>query len=197
VAATPALEEGWYLMSTQDLEIELEQWRSPDKVLPPSQAQKLSIEEALAYRNAGNLPDSHGRTLRLVLTLDMPEDLNALQSRRLGYEPDFHAAPRWRRPGSSPVNVVPLRRPEVRGEARPWWEEPELAALEDEWSSTGAVAGLHIPSEYRSFVYKTILALRAADLEVSPDSVADSIARWVPSQEAQEIRDALGEANRR
>ncbi|MGH2820840.1 MAG: hypothetical protein ACRDJ5_09320 [Actinomycetota bacterium] len=192
----PELEEGWYLMSTSDLERELARLRSGDP-LPPSNARRLSTEEALAYRNAGNVPDEEGRTLRLVLRIDDVDMLDAIEERRRAFEPDFHDAPRWRRPGSAPVNVVTLRGPEVAArKATPWFEQPDLASLEQEWRATGAVAGLRVPADYRGFVYKTILALRASGKEVSPDTIADSIARWMAPGEAEEIRRALVEANR-
>lgn len=194
---TGLLEEGWYLMSTSDLERELARRRAQDVKLPPSNARKLSIDEALAYRDAGNLPDEHGRTLRLVLHIDDVEELERMDAKRLAYEPDLHAAPDWRREGSAPVNVVPLRGPHVVArKAAPWFEDPDLASLEEEWASTGAISGLRVPGEYRGFVYKTVLALRASGEEITPDSVADSVARWVQPAEAAEIRCALVEANR-
>jgi hypothetical protein len=188
------IEEGWYLMNTAELERELARWRAPDEGLPPSTAIRLSIEEALARRNAGNLPDEEGRTLRLVLRVDTPSELSFLQAKRLMWEPDFHDAPRWRREGSKPVNVVPLRATEAQPESGPWWENPDLAALEDEWSGSGTVAGLKVPGEYRGFVYKTVLALRSAGVEITPDTVADSIARWLPADESDRIRAALKNA---
>ncbi len=191
------LREGWYLMSTSDLERELARWRDPSADRGPSNALRLSVEEALAYRNAGNLPDDDGRSLRLVLYVDGPEDLSALQRKRVLYEPDFHDAPRWRREGSKPVNVVPLRKPGVApSPPEAWWEERDLAALEEEWRTSGRVGGLVVPAEYRGFVYKTVLALKAVGREVTADSVADSIARWLPPFEADRIRAALRTANR-
>ncbi|MBA2426533.1 MAG: hypothetical protein H0V60_05540 [Actinobacteria bacterium] len=198
------LAEGWYLMSTSDLELELRRRRSPDGLVPPSHALRLSVRDALDYRNAGNLPDELGRTLRLVMHVNGPKDLSALSRKRLLYEPDYHSAPEWRRAGSTHVNVVPLRteaalQPNPHAPpappALPWWEEPALAALETEWRERGTVAGLRVPGAYRSFVYKTVLTLRAASLPITPRSVADSIARWVPPGEADVIRSALIEAN--
>jgi hypothetical protein len=189
------LEEGWYLMNTSELEHELARWRSPDKHLPPSTAVRLSIEDALARRNAGNLPDETGRSLRLVLRVEAPSELSFLQAKRLVWEPDFHSAPGWRRAGSKPVNVIPLRvDASPPADAKPWWEDPSLAALEEEWATTGMVAGLTVPGEYRGFVYKTVLSLRAAGVAITPDAVADSIARWVPAAEADRIRAALTDA---
>ena len=51
------LREGWYLMSVADLELELARLRSPHEAFPSSHAKRLSTDEALAYRSAGNLPD--------------------------------------------------------------------------------------------------------------------------------------------
>ncbi len=191
------LAEGWYLMSTSDLERELARWREPAARIPPSNAVRLSIEDARSYRDSGNLPDEAGRSLRLVLHIDKTEDLTFLQQKRLIYEPDFHDAPEWRREGSKPVNVVPLRAPKVM--AQPpgsWWEGADVAALEDEWAVTGQVAGLVVPGEYRGFIYKTVLALRSVGRAITADSIADSIARWVPEGEARRIREALRAANR-
>jgi hypothetical protein len=191
------LEEGWYLMTAADLERELERFRSATGGAPPSNAVRLSVEDALAFRNAGNRPDDDGRTLRLVLRIDDASELSYLQAKRLVWEPDFHDAPEWRRAGSRPVNVVPLRSPGVTAEEHgPWWEESQVAALEDEWRTRGTAAGLKVPAGYRGFVYKTVLALRAAGREVTPDAVADSISRWVPAAEADRIRIALRDANR-
>jgi hypothetical protein len=185
------LQEGWYLMSTADLEIELARWRHPDEVHPPSNARPLSVAEALEYREAGNLPDELGRTLRLVLIAQNDEELAHLHDRRARYEPDFHQAPAWRRAGSRPVNLVPLRGSGVEGRPRAWWDDPQVAALEEEWRRTGRMAGLRVPGEYRAFVLKTVLALRSAGLPVTAQTVADSIARWVPALEAERIRAAL------
>ncbi len=186
------LDEGWYLMSTRDLERELARERDPDSDVPPSNAVKLTIEQGLAFRDAGNIPDDEGRTLRLVLRIEGPEELSNLDAKRLLYEPDFHERPGWRRPGSKPVNVVPLRAPEVSAEPREaWWDRPELKALEDEWRASGTVAGMRVPGAYRGFVYKTVLSLRASGREITPDTVADSITRWLSPEEAEQIRAAL------
>ena len=205
--------EGWYLMSTRDLEIELKRWRSEgDGDPPPSNALRLSVEEALDYRNSGNLPDDEDRTLRLVLVIAEPSDAARLGELRLRYEPDYHEPPMWRREGSKPVNLVPLKTEEIEAEGKrehfaspngieaevepgAWWQEPDLAALEREWSRTGAVAGVRVPGPYRGFVYKTVLELRAAGREVSAEAIAGSIARWVPPREGERIRDALLSAN--
>ena len=179
-------------MSARDLEIELKRWRDPEETLPPSNAKHLSIDEALAFRSAGNIPDALDRSLRLVLHVNDSTELSYLQGKRATFEPDFHDAPAWRRQGSKPVNVVPLRRPDVKGHAgRPWWEDPEVAKLEAEWSATGTVAGITVPGEFRSFVYKTVLSLRADGRGVTPDSIGDSIARWLSPKETEQIRAAM------
>jgi hypothetical protein len=181
-------------MTASELERELARWRGEN--VPSTGAPRLTVESALEFRNSGNLPDADGRTLRLVLHIDDEGGLENLGLRRLEFEPDFHDAPDWRRPGSAPVNVVPLRRAGVKGpRRRAWWEEEDLAALEQQWARSGEVAGLTVPAEYRSFVYKTVLALQGAGRTVTVDSVADSIARWVPEAEAGEIRAALRAAN--
>lgn len=185
------LQEGWYLMSTSDLELELARRRSPDEARGPSNALRLSSGEALTYRNSGNLPDELGRSLRLVLEVNDEDDLRNLHIKRARYEPDYHEAPSWRRPGSRPVNVVPLRGPDVRGMAQPWWEDPEAGELGEEWQRSGTMAGLPVPGEYRGFVLKTVVALRSVGAPITAETVADSIARWVPAHESERIRDAL------
>ena len=173
-------------MSTPDLETELARLRGEDR--PPSRAVRLTQDEALAYRNSGNIPDVADRTLRLVLDAGR-DDLDA---RRRLFEPDFHAAPEWRRPGSAPVTVVPLpgRMPRpVTDEA--WWEDSELAPLENEWRETGTVAGLEVDPEFRGFVYKTVLSLRKAGDPVTAATVTDSIARLVSPSDAARIRAAV------
>jgi hypothetical protein len=185
-------------MSVAELEHELARRRQPDAGLPPSGARRLSVEEALAYRNAGNLPDGEGRTLRLLLVAEGGPGALSLEAKRRRYEPDYHEAPTWRRPGSVPVNVVPLG-PSRSATAppRPWFEEPEVAALESEWRATGKVAGLRIPAEVRGFVWKTVVSLRSAGVEVSVDSVAASLARWMSADDLRWVRAALEAANRR
>jgi hypothetical protein len=179
-------------MSTSELERELGRWRGVDP--SPSQAIRLSNEEALRLRNAGNIPDEHGRTLRLVIHIDSPEP-GLVEKKRLLFEPDYHDAPSWRREGSAPVNIVPLRTTPPEAEASQWWDDPALAALEAEWADRGTVAGLAVPRAYRGFVFKTVLALKAAGRPITADTVADSIARWVSPPEAEEIRSALVDAN--
>ena len=177
-------------MSVADLELELRRARSGDATLPESNALPLSVTDALRYRDAGNLPDESDRSLRLVLHVADAAELSYLQQKRLLFEPDFHDAPDWRRSGSRPVNVVPLRTGST-SPAEPddaWWEDPALAELEKEWSEHGTVAGLAVPSAYRGFVYKTVLALRAAGKEVTVDSVLASIARWLQPEDVERIR---------
>jgi hypothetical protein len=177
------LGEGWYLMNTQELELELARYRGDD--VQPSSAIPLSIDEALKYRNRGNTPDVAGRTLRLVLHVQNRDELKKLGLKRLIYEPDHHERPDWRGPRSAPVNVVPLRVEEL-GPAREsgWWEDPDLSELENEWETTGEVAGIKVSRERRGFVFKTVLSLRAAGMAISPESVANSVARWLPEAEA-------------
>ncbi|HEX2236602.1 MAG TPA: hypothetical protein VHK89_10030 [Actinomycetota bacterium] len=189
------LEEGWYLMSAAEVEAELARLRDPSR--PATGARRLSSQDALARRDAGNVPDGEGRSLRLVLHNDRPGVPGAVEARRLRFEPDYHDAPRWRRHGSVPVTVVPLAVGPRRSSPAPesWLDDPALAALESEWRATGAVAGLAVPPDLRGFVFKTVLALRAGGVEVSPATVSDSIARWVPPHVAEEIRAALTRAN--
>jgi hypothetical protein len=183
-------------MSTADLEKELARRRDPGAPVPPSNARPLSIDEALAYRNAGNVPDELGRTLRLVLQARDIDEVRALGKKRAQFEPDYHSAPTWRRAGSAPVNVVPLRSPGVAGDSSPWWETSDVADLEAEWRATGRVAGMAVPAEYRAFVFKTVASLRDAGLPVNEDSVADSISRWLSPEQAGEVRAALRRAAR-
>ena len=178
-------------MSTADLERELARRRDPAADVPPSNAAALTVGEALVYRNAGNLPDEHGRTLRLVLYARDLDEVRALGRKRLQYEPDYHAAPTWRRQGSAPVNVVPLRGPDAAGDASPWWESPDVAALEAEWRDTGRIAGLTVPAEYRGFVLKTVVGLRDAGIPVDADSLAASLSRWLDPEQVREITDAI------
>jgi hypothetical protein len=194
---TEALAEGWYLMSTADLEYELARWRSPVRDGGVSRAQPLTTEQALVFRNAGNLPDELDRTLRLVLHVDDTEGLANLAERRLEFEPDYQDAPIWRREGSRPINVVPLRRPGIAPvSAGPWWEDAELASLEHEFKEQSTAGGVRVPGEYRGFVFKTILALRSQGREVTPKTIADSIARWLPEEDAARIALELNELNR-
>lgn len=186
------LEEGWYLMSTAELERELARFRRPESEQRPSGAVALSIEEALAFKHAGNMPDANGRWLRLVLHVGDTPALEDLNERRLVFEPDLHEAPDWRRPGSKPVNVVPLRSSTVEASPpKPWWEEAGIRELEEEWREQGTAAGLPVPAEYRSFVFKTVLALQAAGDPVTAEKVADSIQRWLSPADAARIRAAL------
>ena len=187
------LQEGWYLMSVADLEAELAHLRDPSR--PPGRTTlALSSSDALAFRDAGNLPDQHGRSLRLVL--EVGEE--PLGEKRLRFEPDYHEAPTWRREGSKPVNVVPLRSAPVRDREDPeiaWWQQADVASLEQEWQNSGRVAGLAIPAAYRSFVLKTIASMRAAGLHVDVESIAGSLSSWLASDQVAEIRAALLDAN--
>ena len=194
---TEELADGWYLMSTQDLERELARWRAPESDVGESNALGVTIQEALKFRNAGNLPDEFDRTLRLVLRVDDTEDLERLAERRLEFEPDYQDAPTWRREGSRPINVVPLRRPGVAPvSTAPWWEDAELAELEREFVEGNTAGGVRVPGEYRGFIFKTIVALRSQGREVTPQTIADSIARWLPEESAARIARELNELNR-
>lgn len=187
------LQEGWYLMSPADVEAELPYVDDPSRDGPVSDAVRLGIEEALAYKHGGNLPDAQGRSLRLVLRAPDP-DPESIAVRRVRFEPDYHEAPEWRREGSKPINVIPLRGATKRG-AEAWWNDPTMSELEAEWQAHGTVGGVVVPGEYRSFVHKTVVALRASGREVSASSIADSISRWVPASDAEAIRAALLRAN--
>jgi hypothetical protein len=187
--------EGWYLMSTEMVERLLELRRAGSVHVVPPDALHLTIQEALAYRDAGNLPDEHGRTLRLLLPARDRDEVRNLSTKRLHFEPDYHEAPAWRREGSKPVTVVPLREEVEPSGGGPWWEEPELAAMESEWNSGGMIDGLQIPADLRGFVYKTILSLRAARRDVTVQTVSDSLERWLLPAQAAEIRSALERAN--
>jgi hypothetical protein len=194
---TRELFDGWYLMSTSDLELELAYWRSGERRGEESNARRLTIDQALAFRDAGNLPDEQNRTLRLVLRIDETEDLERLEERRLEFEPDYHEAPKWRREGSRPINVVPLRKPGVAPvTTKPWWAEPDLAALEREFEEHGTAAGIRVPGEFRGFIFKTILALRSQGIEVTPGAISDSIARWLSPADAARIGKELIELNK-
>jgi hypothetical protein len=190
------LAEGWYLMSTEDLERELIRRRSPEVQTGTSRAVRLTVPEALAYRDDGNLPDGYGRTLRLLLRASTPDEVKQLSTRRLLFEPDYLEGPSWRKEGSKPVNVVPLIGETSASEHGPWWEEPDLAALESEWCATGAVDGVRVPADYRGFVYKTILALRGSGRAVTVDRIIGSLTRWLGPREIAEIRSALERENR-
>lgn len=194
---TQELADGWYLMSTSDLERELANWRSHQAGATGSHAQPLTTEEALAFRDRGNLPDERGRTLRLVLHVDDSHQLANLDRRRIEFEPDYHDAPKWRREGSRPINVVPLRRSGVAPVTTDaWWEVPELADLEREYEEYGTAGGVRVPGEYRGFVFKTVLALRSQGREVTSGAISDSIARWLSDDDAARIARAMEQLNR-
>ena len=193
---TEELADGWYLMSTADLELELARWRSPGTEGGTPNTRRLTTGQALEFRNAGNLPDELDRTLRLVLHVNDTQDLARLAERRLEFEPDYQEAPAWRREGSRSVNVVPLRRPGVAPVSTgPWWEDDELAELEREFKERSTAAGVRVPGEYRGFIFKTILALRSQGREITAETIADSIARWLPEETAARIGRELNELN--
>jgi hypothetical protein len=187
--------EGWYLMSTDMVEQLLIRRSERSRDVLPAEALALNIQEALAYRDAGNVPDERGRTLRLLLLARDRNDVRDLPTQRARFEPDYHEAPTWRREGSKPVTVVPLRDEMEPSEGAPWWEEPDLAALESEWQASGAIDGVRIPGDLRGFAYKTILSLRAAGRDVNVQTISDSLTRWLLPGEAAQIRSALERAN--
>lgn len=188
------LDEGWYLMSVKELERELARLRDPSQ--PPTDAPHLTIEEALEARAAGNVPDENGRSLRLVLHVSNVEDVRSLSRRRLEFEPDFHDEPTWRRDGSVPINVVPMRLGPIEpAPDRDWWNEPDIAELEAEWRRTGKVDDVRIPDGYRGFVFKTVLSLRAAGRPITVETILASVARWLTPEDVATLRDALHEAN--
>jgi hypothetical protein len=190
------LREGWYLMSSADLEIELRRFRS-SKGAEPSNAVRLAMEDAIRYRDAGNLPDDLGRTLRLVLRVDSAEDLRSLDEARSRFEPDHHDAPAWRRPGSKPVNVVPLRAPDVEvSPPEAWIDDDEMAELERRWLEDGRVHGVRVPADYRSFVYKTASSLHRSGRPVTVSTIVDSLSRWMEPKDVDAIRAALEAENR-
>ena len=196
MALVTPLDEGWYLRSVGDLEIELALARGEART-ERSGALRLTVDEALAFKAAGNVPDARGRSLRLVLHVADDADAARVSERRLRWEPDFHDAPEWRREGSVPVNVVPLRL-HGRGSDAPnesWLDDPDLAALEEQWRATGSVAGIRVPGEYRGFVYKTVLALQAGGRAVTVEAIVDSVARWLDEKSVLDLRGALEAAN--
>lgn len=193
---TEELADGWYLMSTADLERELTRWREPQTKVGPSNVLRLTIKQALEFRDAGNVPDELDRTLRLVLRVDDTKELAILDQRRLEFEPDYQDAPTWRRAGSRSINVVPLRRPGIEPATEgAWWENPELAELEREFTQRGTAAGVRVPGEYRGFIFKTVLSLRSQGREVTAATISDSIARWLPPADAARIARELNELN--
>lgn len=178
-------------MSNDALMRELARFRAGEDLGESPDIQPLTIEEALAYRDAGNMPDGLGRSLRLVLGVSNEEELHSLEARRLAFEPDYLDAPEWRRDGSKPINVVPLRSPDVKGTGRAWWEDAAVAPLEKEWQQTGAIAGMLVPGEFRSFIFKTVIALRAADRDVTPGAVLHGVTRWLSPSQVDELRAAF------
>jgi hypothetical protein len=185
--------DGWYLMTSEEVVREVKRWKAE-----PGSAFKdfdrLSVSDALSHRNAGNFPDDEGRSLRLVIEVDPDAGVDTVSEKRLQFEPDFHNAPNWRKPASRPVNVVPLRPRTSSTSAEKeeaWWEDEKVAPLEAEWKESGTVAGLPVPGEFRSFVFKTVISLRASGHDVTADSVADSVARWLDPVDAERLRKAL------
>ena len=63
------------------------------------------------------------------------------------------------------------------------------------WKESTA-GGVRVPGEYRGFIFKTIVALRSQGREVTPETIADSIARWLPEESAARIARELNELNR-
>jgi hypothetical protein len=188
--------EGWWLMSVPQLEGYLAAWRAGDPAQIPAGVRRLAQEEALIYRDRGNLPDHLDRSLRLLLRIESESDLRSLDTKRLQYEPDAHAAPHWRVEGSRPVNVVPLRRPGITPTGIATWEDdPAMAAMEQDWQDSGKVRGLAVPGEFRGFVFKTVTALEAAGSPVTVASITDSVARWLAPDQVKRLRAALDEAN--
>lgn len=188
------LSEGWYLMDNRALERELQLFRTGEG--PGGEhVEALSIDAALAFRNAGNLPDDLDRTLRLVLVIETEDDLRNLDAKRAALEPDYLDAPTWRREGSRPVNVVPLRAASVRGTEQAWHEDPEMDALESQWRESGTVEGVTIPGDYRSFLFKSIVALRSTGREITVESLCGALERWLDPAQVAEIRAALEDAN--
>ncbi len=185
--------DGWYMMTNDEVVREVQRWKAdPESAF--ADFTRLSVSDALSHRNAGNFPDYEGRSLRLVITVDANGGVDQVSEMRAEFEPDFHDAPNWRKPASKPVNVVPLRaRASSPGhvEEEPWWEDADVAPLEAEWKRSGTVEGLSVPGEFRGFVYKTVIALRAAGREITADSVADSVARWLDPLDADRLRRAL------
>ena len=179
--------EGWYLLSDLEVEQVLLAIKAGDE--PDIESQGLDQDAALAFRDRGNVPDEADRVLRLFLRFEGESD-HSVERKRIRFEPDFHSAPNWRRPGSRPVNVIPLGLSQP-SDAKPWWEDAAMAELEEEWSRSGTVSGVTVPAEYRSFVYKTVVALRASNHVVSASSIADSAARWLPAEQAEALRRAL------
>ncbi len=177
-------------MSDRDVEIEVARLRGEPR--DASGALALSVDEALAYRSRGNIPDELGRSLRLVLS----DATTTFEQRRLDFEPDLHAAPTWRRQGSRTVTLIPLPRDKAsKPDDWEWRDDPAMLGSEEEWSRTGRVGDLAIPADIRGFLFKTIVALRSADQEITIDSVCSSIARWLQPSDVERIRNALIEAN--
>jgi hypothetical protein len=189
------LEDGWYLMSVRDLELELARRRG-DGDPAPSNARRITIDEALDFKARGNVPDDLGRSLRLVLHVADNLEAARLHEKRLVWEPNFHDPPTWRREASLPVNIVPLRTAtRETKEHDSWLDDPAVAAMEREWNRSGTVAGVNVPADYRSFVYKTVISLQASKREITVESIANSVERWLNPADASKLRAALETVN--
>lgn len=188
--------DGWYLMTTDEIVREAKRWRS-DAEGAFRGFETLSIDDALRIRDAGNIPDDRGRSLRLVITVTPDAGVDSVSARRLEFEPDFHEEPTWRREGSKPVNVVPLRRRSEASMDKPeaWWEDAKVAPLEKEWVTRGTISGLSVPGEFRSFVIKTVIALQGSGHEVTEEAVLASVSRWLEPTDVERLRRAFGLAN--
>jgi hypothetical protein len=42
-------------------------------------------------------------------------------------------------------------------------------------------------------VFKTVVSLRSANRDVTPDAISDSVARWLPPEDVVRLREALKE----
>ena len=65
-----------------------------------SNTRRVTIEGALEFRNAGNLPDEVDRTLGWCFVSRTHRISNGSHERRLEFGPDYQDAPTWRREGS-------------------------------------------------------------------------------------------------
>jgi len=179
-------------MSVAELERELIRFKNGED---PGPAKPLTQESAMNFRDAGNVPDEAGRTLRLVLHVTSQDELLALDEKRRRWEPDYLDAPTWRRPDSKPVTVVPLRSADVEGRPRAWWDDEVVGPLEEGWRRTGRIAGLEVPAEVRGFVLKTVVELDTAGRDVTVDAIVDSLSRWLKPDEVATVERALRHAN--
>ena len=102
------LEEGWYLMNVPELERALRWMRETESEGESFAGIRLSIDQALEFRNAGNVPDENGRSLRLVLHVDAEPE--GLARKRPSSSPTITRPPHGGERDPKPVNVVPLGR---------------------------------------------------------------------------------------